>query len=44
MITRASGVDRGTVVVRRRRLVDSLTTNDGVMINSGKAQNLSLYT
>jgi len=30
-------LDPGTVVV------DSLTTNDGVMINSGKAQNLSLY-
>ena len=24
-------------------VVDSLTTNDGVMVNSGKAQNLSLY-
>jgi len=37
-------LDPGT---RRRSfaavVVDSLTTNDGVMANSGKAQNLLLY-
>jgi len=36
-------LDPGTASSFAAVVVDSLTTNDGVMINLGKAQNISLY-